>query len=69
MSMKIFLSYNHDSNAPLIERIKEYLSKDEEGNHRHEVWNGISEIKDGQDWRRRIADGISLTMTVMGNNI
>ena len=27
--MKIFLSYGHDSNAPLIEKIKEYLSKDE----------------------------------------
>ena len=30
--MKIFLSYGHDSNAPLIEKIKEYLSKDVEGN-------------------------------------
>lgn len=27
MCMKIFLSYGHDSNAPLIEKIKEYLSK------------------------------------------
>ena len=26
--MKIFLSYGHDSNAPLIEKIKEYLSED-----------------------------------------
>ena len=32
--MKIFLSYGHDSNAPLIEKIKEYLSKDAEGNLR-----------------------------------
>ena len=30
--MKIFLSYGHDSNAPLIEKEKEYLSKDAEGN-------------------------------------
>ena len=30
--MKIFLSYGHDSNEPLIEKIKEYLSKDAEGN-------------------------------------
>ena len=30
--MRIFLSYGHDSNAPLIEKIKEYLSKDAEGN-------------------------------------
>ena len=26
--MKIFLSYGYDSDAPLIEKIKEYLSKD-----------------------------------------
>jgi len=30
--MKIFLSYGHDSNAPNIEKIKEYLSKDAEEN-------------------------------------
>ena len=30
--MKIFLSYGHDSNASLIEKIKEFLSKDAEGN-------------------------------------
>ena len=40
-SMKIFLSYGHDSNAPLIEKIKEYLSKDAEGNLKHEVWIDI----------------------------
>ena len=56
--MKIFLSYGHDSNAPLIEKIKEYLSKDEEGNPRHEVWMDKSDIKEGQDWRRRITDGV-----------
>ena len=27
-SKKIFLSYGHDSNEPLIEKIKEYLSKE-----------------------------------------
>ena len=43
--MKIFLSYGHDSNAPLIEKIKEYLSKDAEGNLKHEVWIDTSEIK------------------------
>lgn len=56
--MKIFLSYGHDSNAPLIERIKEYLSKDGEGNPRHEVWIDTSEIKAGKNWRRSITDGI-----------
>ena len=42
--MKIFLSYGHDSNAPLIEKIKEYLSNDVEGNLKHEVWMDKSEI-------------------------
>lgn len=36
--MKIYLSCGHDLNAPLIEKIKEYLSKDAEGNLKHEVW-------------------------------
>ncbi len=43
--MKIFLSYGHDSNAPVIEKIKEHLSKDAEGNLKHEVWIDTSEIK------------------------
>ena len=43
--MNIFLSYGHDANEPLIEKIKEYLSKDAEGNLKHEVWIDTSEIK------------------------
>ena len=42
--MKIFLSYGYDSNAPLIEKIKEYLSKDAEGNLKHEAWMDPFEI-------------------------
>ena len=56
--MNIFLSYGHDTNAPLIERIKDYLSTDENGKPRHKVWIDTSEIKEGQDWRRSITDGI-----------
>lgn len=43
--MKIFLSYRHDLNAPLIEKIKDFLSKDADGNLKHEVWIDSSEIK------------------------
>lgn len=43
--MKIFLSYGHDSNALVIEKIKEYLSKDAEGNLKHEAWIDMPEIK------------------------
>ena len=56
--MKIFLSYGHDSNAPLIEKIKEYLSKDAEGNLKHEVWIDTSGIKAGKDWREKITKGV-----------
>ena len=56
--MKIFLSYGHDSNAPLIEKIKSYLSKDAEGNLKHEVWIDTSEIKAGKDWREKITKGV-----------
>ena len=56
--MKIFLSYGHDSNAPLIEKIKEFLSKDAEGNLKHEVWIDTSEIKAGKDWREKITKGV-----------
>lgn len=56
--MKIFLSYGHDSNASLIEKIKEYLSKDVEGNLKHEVWIDTSEIKAGKDWREKITKGV-----------
>ena len=56
--MKIFLSYGHDANAPLVHKIKEYLSKDSEGNAKHEVWIDTSEIKAGNDWRDSITDGI-----------
>jgi len=48
--VKIFLSYGHDSNAPFIEKIKEYLSKDADGNLKHEVWIDTSEIKAEKDW-------------------
>jgi len=53
-NMKIFLSYGHDSNAPLIDKRKEYLSKDAEGNLRHEVWIDTSEIRTEKDWRVKI---------------
>jgi len=56
--MKIFLSYGHDSNEPLIEKIKEYLSKDADGNLKHEVWIDTSEIKVGKDEREKTTKGV-----------
>ena len=54
--MKIFLSYGHDSNVPLIKKIKEYLSKDDNGKLRHDVWIDTSEIKAGKNWRNCITE-------------
>lgn len=65
--MKIFVSYGHDSNAPLIEKIKEYLSKDTEGNLKHEVWIDTSEIKAGKDRRKKIAKGVLESTSYMRN--
>lgn len=43
--MNTLLSYGHDLNAPLIEKIKVYLSKAVEGNLKHEVRIDTLEIK------------------------
>jgi tetratricopeptide (TPR) repeat protein len=51
--VKIFLSYGHDQNTPLVERIRRDL---EAAGHR--VWIDTSEIKAGDDWRRSIVDGL-----------
>ena len=56
--MKIFLSYGHDSNAPVIEKIKKYFSMGAEGNLNHEVWIDTSEIKPGKDWQAKITKGV-----------
>ena len=59
--MKIFLSYGHDHNAPLVERIRNDL---EAGGHT--VWIDKKEIRPGDDWRRRITDGLSDTNWTLG---
>jgi tetratricopeptide (TPR) repeat protein len=51
--MKIFFSYPHDSNAPLVERIKADLEA-----RGHEVWYDADQIKSGDDWRNAITRGI-----------
>ena len=51
--LRIFLSYGHDSNEELVQRIKADLEK-----RGHDVWFDKSEIKSGDDWRRAITEGI-----------
>jgi hypothetical protein len=51
--MKIFLSYGHDINSPLVERIADDLET-----HQHDVWIDRNRLKSGHDWRRKIVDGV-----------
>lgn len=51
--MKIFLSYGHDHNAKLVNRVKADLKA-----LGHDCWLDSKEIKAGNDWRRSITDGI-----------
>jgi hypothetical protein len=59
--MKIFISYGHDANTPLVLRIRRDLEA-----AGHAVWIDTSEIKTGDDWRRRIVDGLSDTNWTLG---
>ena len=52
-SLNIFLSYGHDHNEPLVQRIKADLEQ-----RGHDVWFDQSEIKAGHDWRHTITEGI-----------
>lgn len=47
---KVFISYGHDKNAVLVDKIKEYL--DSKG---YDTWIDHSEIHSGNDWRGRIS--------------
>lgn len=57
---KVFLSYGHDDNTPLVEMIKEDLEK-----RGHEVWFDRKDIKPGDDWRQKITAGIKSSNQVL----
>jgi hypothetical protein len=59
--MRIFLSYGHDKNTPIAQRIKKDLEA-----AGHSVWIDSSEIKAGDDWRRSIVDGLSNSDWTLG---
>ena len=58
--LHLFFSYGHDQNKPLVLRIKEHLEK-----RGHTVWIDQSAIRFGDDWRRRITDGILSSNSVV----
>lgn len=51
--LKLFFSYGHDKNRPLVERIKHDLEK-----RGHHIWIDTSEIKAGNHWRDDILNGV-----------
>jgi len=51
--MRIFLSYGHDDNSALVERIKSDLEK-----RGHNLWIDFEGIKRGENWRSEITGGI-----------
>ncbi len=54
--MRVFVSYGHDRNARLVERIAGDLAA-----AGHSVWRDKEEIEFADDWRRRIIDGLADT--------
>ncbi|MBE0640232.1 MAG: toll/interleukin-1 receptor domain-containing protein [Bacteroidales bacterium] len=52
--LRIFLSYGHDANEELVRLIKADLEK-----RGHDVWFDKTDIKFGDEWRRRITEGIA----------
>ena len=59
--MKIFLSYGHDHNRPVVECVERDLKA-----AGHEVWKDDSAIKAGDDWRRGILDGVKGSDLTLG---
>ncbi len=57
---KIFFSYGHDDNEQIVLKIKRAL--EERG---HTIWIDKSEIRGGDDWRRKITDGLMDTSSVI----
>ena len=59
--MKIFLSYGHDKNTPIVLRVRRDLEA-----AGHAVWIDTAEIKVGDDWRRNITEGLVSTDWTLG---
>jgi len=60
--MKIFLSYGHDKNAELVEKIKQEL---ERRHPDYDIWFDKNKIHAGDDWRRSIYDGLAKSNVVI----
>ncbi len=64
--MYLFFSYGHDENSEIVNRLAEDLRTDG-----HRVWIDTTNIRSGDDWRRKITEGITeseLTMAFASNH-
>lgn len=52
--MKLFFSYGHDKNTPIVDRLRNDLVNI----HNYYIWIDKYEIKSGDDWRNSIINGI-----------
>lgn len=57
---KIFVSYGHDKNAVIVNRIVEFLKQ-----NGYDVWIDTSNIRTGDDWRKQITEGIMQSNQVL----
>ena len=58
--LRLFFSYGHDTNEPIVMRIKSDLEA-----RGHTVWIDKNQIKSGENWRRSITDGITDSSKVL----
>ena len=58
--MRIFISYGHDDNSELVMRFRRDLQA-----AGHETWIDVQGIEHGDDWRRKITDGLEDTDAVL----
>ena len=58
--LRIFISYGHDQHSVLVTRVQRDLQQ-----LGHETWFDAKDIEHGDDWRRRITDGLHRTDAVL----
>ena len=58
--LRLFFSYGHDANEPIVMRLKSDLEK-----RGHIVWIDKAQVKSGDNWRRSITDGITDSSQVL----
>ena len=61
--MQIFFSYGHDNHAQFVYELKQRIEQKTDGRIR--IWIDKSRIREGNNWRREITEGICASYAVM----